>query len=121
MPSSWTIVVDAFGGRYKIAKVWFGSDGSYYVSCPYHGHATAHLFRCAVNYARQEQLIAFSEMADSAGLDDERRGLKLSHHPDGFIQFSGEGVLSGREPDGSPKGVGVVSWPLDNPATGPSF
>jgi hypothetical protein len=38
--------------------------------------------------------------------DDEYR-LKLSHHPDGFVQFSGHGIKSGRNADGTPKGLGV--------------
>jgi hypothetical protein len=58
---------------------------------------------------------------DSADVEDERRALKLSHHPDGFTQFSGSGILSGRDEDGNPKGVGTMSWPLSQPTQGPSF
>jgi hypothetical protein len=55
-------------------------------------------------------------------LDDDRSRLKLSHHPDGFVQFSGEGIVSGRDGTGRPKGIGIMSFPLARPPrTGPSF
>lgn len=75
----------------------------------------------SVNYALQEQFVAFSELSDHAGVEDERAALKLSHHPDGFVQFSGTGITSGRDDSGQPKGVGLVSWPLSDPVQGPSF
>lgn len=74
-----------------------------------------------MNYDKQEDHVAFSDVMDSAGLDDENRGLKLSHHPDGFLQFSGDGVVSGLDADGQPRGVGVMSWAFARPAFGPSF
>ena len=37
---------------------------------------------------------------------------KLTHHFDGKAQISGEGVLSGFEKDGTPKGAGIQSFPL---------
>src|SRR4051794_10350067 len=57
MPDSYSIVIDGFGGRRKVAKIWFGGDGSYYLSSPYHGQTTALLARTSVNYARQEQSV----------------------------------------------------------------
>lgn len=51
--------------------------------------------------------------------------VKFSYHPDGFVQFSSatnSRIVSGRKPDGTPKGLGVLSWPLNNPiSTGPSM
>jgi len=51
--------------------------------------------------------------------------VKFSYHPDGFVQFSSvtnNKIISGRNSDGIPKGLGVLSWPLDNPiSTGPSM
>jgi hypothetical protein len=44
--------------------------------------------------------------------------VKFSYHPDGFVQFSSASnykIKSGRNLDGSPKGLGVLSWPLSNP------
>lgn len=39
----------------------------------------------------------------------------------GLVQFSGEGIVSGVDDHGRIRGVGVVSWPLDNPPKGPAF
>jgi len=51
--------------------------------------------------------------------------VKFSYHPDGFVQFSSatnNRIVSGRNPDGTAKGLGVISWPLSNPvSTGPSM
>lgn len=51
--------------------------------------------------------------------------VKFSYHPDGFVQFSSttnNRIVSGRKSDGTPKGLGLISWPLDNPiSTGPSM
>lgn len=109
VPARYSIIVDGLDGRRKVAKIWFGSDGSYYVSSPYHNQSRALLTRFTINYARQEQEVSFSEVIDSASVEDERHALKLSHHPDGFLQFSGSGVLSGRGEDGTPLGVGLVT------------
>jgi hypothetical protein len=106
---------------HKLCRVWFGGDGSLYVTSPYHPATEAVLVQATVNYSVGEMEFSLHEAIDVAGVDDPERRLKLSHHPDGFIQFSGEGVLSGRNPDGSPKGVGVMSWPLDRPVRGPAL
>lgn len=51
--------------------------------------------------------------------------VKFSYHPDGFVQFSSttnNQITSGRNPDGTPKGLGIISWPLSDPiGTGPSM
>ena len=53
--------------------------------------------------------------------DSER--VKLSYHGDGFVQFSkvgSQGIISGRDATGAPKGVGLYSAPISNPIqTGP--
>ncbi len=105
----------------KICRIIYGSDGSFYVSVPYHPEKKALLFILTVNYHSQRQNIGFKEAIDLAGYTDEEAHLKYSHHPDGFIQFSGAGILSGRNEDGSAKGIGISSWPLDNPVSGPAF
>lgn len=51
-------------------------------------------------------------------LEDAKRRLKLSHHPEGFLQFSGHGVVSGRDAEGHIRGIGVKSWPLYKPTLG---
>ena len=51
--------------------------------------------------------------------------VKLSHHWDGFVQFSGESpgkIISGRNAlTGAPKGLGLMSAPIRRPiVTGPT-
>jgi hypothetical protein len=98
-----------------------GPDGSYYVTSPYHPTTQAHLFKATVNYARDQMTIPVSELIDSAAFDDDEGRLKFSHHPDGFVQFSGTGVLSGKDDAGNIRSMGVMSWPLEAPARGPAF
>lgn len=117
----YTVAYERDGGSVDLCKVIFGGDGTYYVTTPYHPHDRALLAILTVNYAHDDLEIPMSEALDVAVLDDDERRLKLSHHPDGFLQFSGEGVVSGRNADGSPKGLGVRSWPLIKPTLGPSF
>jgi hypothetical protein len=51
--------------------------------------------------------------------------VKFSYHLDGFVQFSSatnSRIISGRNSGGTPKGLGVLSWPLNNPiSTGPTM
>jgi hypothetical protein len=105
----------------KLCRIFFGRDGSYYVTAPYHPLGKALLFKASLNFAKQEQSIHSEEMIDTASLDDDERVLKLSHHPDGFVQFSGPGVISGKDADGRIKGIGIKSWPLTSPIRGPAF
>lgn len=118
---NYTILYETGGIHYKICKILFGADGSYYVTSPYHPAQKAAVMKMTVNYSQREILIPYEELIDTASADDDEKRLKLSHHPSGFIQFSGEGILSGKNPDGSIKGVGVESWPLNDPVAGPSF
>jgi hypothetical protein len=118
--AKYTIVYEKDGNRYKLCKLFFGRDGSYYVTSPYHPARGAMLFKATVNYALPEMDIFVEEAVDAAAEDDEKR-IKLSHHPDGFLQFSGEGIVSGKDAEGNIRGIGVMSWPLDRPARGPAF
>ena len=116
-----TIVVHKAGRLYKICKIWFGSDGSYYVTSPYHKSKKATLVKTTVPYGLgREELVPLSAMLDIASLDDGDQ-LKLSHHPDGFAQFSGKGVFSGKDSAGNPRGVGVQARALSHVAPGPTF
>lgn len=51
--------------------------------------------------------------------------VKFSYHADGFVQFSSatnNKIVSGRNQDGTPKGLGLLSHPLNMPiSTGPSM
>jgi hypothetical protein len=116
----YTILYEKDGTTYTICKVLFGSDGSYFVTSPYHPSKQAVLLKATVNYALQKMDIAFDQLVDTASVDDERR-IKLSHHRSGLVQFSGEGILSGIDSAGNIRGIGVRSWPLDKPVQGPAF
>jgi hypothetical protein len=74
-----------------------------------------------VNYANQEMRVALEDAVDLADATGEDKEIKLSHHPDGFMQFSGAGLVSGRNDAGEIRGIGVDTWPLFNPTRGPAF
>ena len=99
----------------------FGGDGSYYVTAPVHPAQRALLAVFSVNYAEQRSTLALSDSVDLAAADAEDKEIKLSHHFDGFMQFSGAGLVSGRDDEGNIRGVGVDTWPLTQPTRGPAF
>lgn len=117
----YTLAYERAGEAFDLCKIIFGGDGSYFVTAPYHPHDKALAAILTINYAEDQSSVALDEAVELAVLEDDERRLKLSHHPDGFLQFSGEGVLSGRNVDGTARGLGVVSWPLVRPTLGPSF
>jgi hypothetical protein len=119
--ADFTVIYRNAGISYKVCKVMFGRDGSFMVLSPYHPTPSAVLFKQTVNYALDEIEMPFSMMVDTGSLDDDEKRLKLTHHYSGYVQFSGTGIVSGRNPDGSIKGFGVQSWPLENPVVGPAF
>lgn len=106
---------------YKLCRVSFSRDGSYFVTSPYHPFDKAALVKLTVNYALQHTIIAMEDAVDLASLDDDRNRLKLSHHVSGLVQFSGQGITSGVDEEGNIKGMGVQSWPLYAPMGGPAF
>lgn len=90
---------------------------------PYHVAREGWLARHRVDYRKiGETSMPIDEMV--AYTADDR--VKLSHHWDGFVQFSGESpqkIVSGRDPfTGEPKGLGLLSAPIRVPiTTGPTF
>lgn len=44
-----------------------------------------------VNYAKQHMEAPLEEAVDLAAAEGQDKEIKLSHHPDGFMQFSGAG------------------------------
>ncbi len=93
------------------------------MTSPYHPLNKANLAMLTVKYGTfaEEHTVPFENMVDSGSLDDEEKRLKLSHHPDGFIQFSGQGIISGKDEEGKPRGIGIYSWALNDPIPGPAF
>ena len=117
----YTIIYEKDGNRYKLCKIFFGNDGSYYVTSPYHPAEGAVLFKATVNYALSEMELSLEQAVDVAAAEDDEKRIKLSNHPDGFLQFSGQGIVSGKDHEGNIRGMGVMSWPLDHPTRGPAF
>ncbi len=119
----YTVAYESDGTVVDLCKIIFGGDGSYYLTAPYHPQNRAVAAKITVNYAKQpEGEINYDEAVELAVLDDDERRLKIAHHPDGLIQFSGQGIRSGLDPTtGLPRGIGVHSWPLRRPTLGPSF
>ena len=117
--SQHTILLDCGTETRKVCKLIFGSDGSYYVTAPYHSVEKAMLFKAEVDYNTSSQLIAMDQTIDLSTLDEGR--LKLSHHASGFVQYSGDGVLSGLDENGTPKGMGLFADKLENVGSGPAF
>lgn len=122
-----TLIISKGNIKYKICKVIFGPDGSYYVTVPYHKEKKAFFLKYKkcfksqkeFNHTTEFQLLFETDAVDVASVDNKI--LKLSHHPDGFVQFSGKGVISGKNTNGDIKGIGLQSWLLEKPAPGPSF
>jgi hypothetical protein len=118
-----TIVVSKAGVSYKLCKIWFGADGSFYVTVPYHPARRAVFMKMTVDYAAAQagQWVPYDDALEVAMLDDDDARPKLSCHPDGFCQFSGQGIVSGKDEAGTPKGIGVFSSPLMKLGSGPRF
>jgi len=116
--SKHTVILDCGDVKRKFCKVFFTSDGSYSVTAPYHSARNALLFKATVNYDTTKQSVTLSEAIDLSELDDGR--LKLTLLRSGFVQYSGDGVVSGLDDTGKPKGLGVFSRPLDAVGSGPA-
>jgi hypothetical protein len=118
--AKYTVIYETGQSRHKLLKLMLTDDGSYYATCPYHQSEKVELTKRVINFANPSSR-AGEPPIELAVLEDDEHRLKLSHHPDGFVQFSGHGIRSGRNADGSPKGMGFVSFPLDRPTAGPAF
>lgn len=119
--TSKTTLVLKHGDTYRrLAKVIFGADGPYYATIPFHKSRNAIVFKMTTNCDSGTFFVSsHEEILETASI--EGRDIKFSHHPDGFAQFSGTGITSGRNPDGSAKGMAVMTSPLDSMFRGPAF
>ncbi len=82
----YTITYEEDGVRYKLFKLIFGADGSYYLTSPYHPGQEALLGIVTINYALSEMEIPYDRFVELASVEDDEKRLKLSHHPSGLIQ-----------------------------------
>ncbi len=104
-----TIIATTNGKKHKLLKIWFGGDGSFYVSAPYHPSKSATLVKRTVCYDTgfMRPTLQVPAIVDAGLFEDEESQIKLSYHPSGFCQFSGKGLMSGVDEKGKPKGIGV--------------
>lgn len=122
------IIVSENGIDYKIIKIIPHSDGGFGVYLPYLNLKES-IFLGIIELPAevQDRLQSGEELLipTTAILEKHKtdKRIKLSIHQDGFVQFSGDGVRSGREKmTGKAKGLGVVSKPLMTPiSTGSTF
>ncbi len=120
-----TIAIRAVTGRpaRKITKIiGYGAQG-FAVVTPYHAARAGFVGKMPIDYKEIGQLKVPRD--EIVGFTANNR-VKLSYHPDGFVQFSGEtqgAIISGRDPtNGQPKGVALMSQPLSSPVrSGPTF
>ena len=67
-----TIIVCKRGISYRLCKVWFGTDGSFYVTVPYHPARKALFTKATVDYtAAGAQILAANDALEIALLDDD--------------------------------------------------
>jgi tetratricopeptide (TPR) repeat protein len=116
----YTVVYESSDGtRYKLCRVLLTEDGSYFVTVPYHRSEKVWLSRRRLNYPNPNA-VAEQKPLEVALLDDDDHRLKLAHHADGLVQFSGHGIVSGLDESGQPRGMGLRSFPLTRPTSGPA-
>jgi hypothetical protein len=125
--NKWTVAIrPTKGGRFrKITKIIGLNGAGFSVLSPYHSAKQGIVLKQAVvpemHQKAGKTTIPWSQVA--AFTADDR--VKLTYHPDGFVQFSGENphrIISGRDPHtGEPKGMGIMARPFSNPSqSGPS-
>jgi hypothetical protein len=120
--NGWRIIIDDGHGPRAVCKILPLSDGGYSMLAPYHEAREGWLYKHTVDYDKHEQTIDADSVQHFVASDR----VKLSHHFDGFVQFSGENpqtITSGRDPlTGQPKGLAIMSAPIPMPITGgPTF
>lgn len=116
------VIIEDGDNLRAVCKIQPLSDGGYSVIAPYHAAKEGWLFKHRVDYREREMTFNMAEMQHFVASDR----VKLSHHWDGFVQFSGENpqtIRSGRNPlTGEPKGLAIMSAPIWRPIKdGPTF
>lgn len=115
---SYTICVEEDGVLYKVSKIFISNDGSFGLDVPYCQYDQGALIKIPTTYAEKES-IPYDKIIQ--GFSSKNRP-KLSIHASGFVQFSGNGIISGRDENGDPKGLALLSRPLTDPVrSGPTF
>jgi hypothetical protein len=107
----------------KVTKIVPFTHGGFSVLTPYHHERKGFVAKVPVNYRQAGDFLIPRAHVVGYSVNDR---VKLSYHSDGFAQFSGEvqgKVISGRDPKtGEPKGIGLMTNPLEMPIrSGPTF
>jgi hypothetical protein len=116
------IVIKSRAGLRRVCKVICLADGGFSVTAPYHQARAGTLLRAPWNRSNVGHFdVPFSAVKPFSASDR----VKLSYHPDGFVQFSGEKnskIISGRDKlTREPRGLGLVTNALNTPVqSGPS-
>lgn len=118
------IAIEDDNGNYRsLTKIIPYPDGGFAVLTPYHTAKEGFLFKLQIAEELRGKIRVPSPAEGHRYSARDR--VKLSFHPDGFVQFSGENprrIMSGRDESGRPKGLGIVRAPLSQPiVTGPTF
>lgn len=110
--------------RTTVAKIVSLTEGGYFISAPYHAARQGWLGKHLIDYRSPAGKRDRSDLIEYVAEDR----VKMTHHKDGFVQFSKidrgpSQVISGRDPEsGEIKGLGVMSAPIGSPITsGPTF
>jgi hypothetical protein len=107
----------------RVTKLIPYRAGGFAVLVPYHSARKGYLAKHTVDYRQSDAWAHRSAMQEYSASDR----VKLSFHPDGFVQFSGENpgrITSGRDPvTGEPRGLGLLlEHQLNRPIlSGPTF
>ena len=117
------VLIEEHAAPRHVTKIISLPTGGFAVAAPYHSARKGWLHKIAVDYSKTGSF--HSPISESTTYTADDR-VKLSFHPDGFVQLSGENpgrITSGRDKDGKPKGVGVVINKLGTPlaTVGPNF
>lgn len=105
---------------HKLLKITPHADGGFNVLMPYCKIKKGYVFKWDKNYSKKIEYISQDDMIQDFSIN---KNTKLSIHKSGFVQFSGQGILSGIDRyTNKPKGMGVQSSPLSRPIkSGPTF
>lgn len=117
-PREISVIVNHNSNPYRIIKILRHSKTGFAVFVPEH-FPSGWLGKYRINYG---QRVSYVPLEAFPVRFSTTRPVKLSYHPDGFVQFSTvtQPILSGVSTLGTPKGLGIHTQPLHNPIrTGP--
>ena len=113
------ICIEEKGIIYKVSSIYLLNDGSFKLDVPYCPYDEGFVFKYPIDYSKRKSEIPVSSFSKKFKAQSRPQ---LSIQASGFIQFSGQGITSGLDELGKPKGVGVYSNPLDRPVrSGPTL